>query len=169
MSMRQWVSPDCMVGDVVDLSVAWLAETGIRGLLVDVDNTLKSHAEEELAPVVLNWLDGVHSAGLRVSLLSNGGRDRIRRVAEQAKMPYVPQARKPWTARARTILDEWQLPREAVAIIGDQLFSDIWCGRWLGIRTILVTPRDPREPWFTRIKRPFEWCLLRKPEPLRSD
>ncbi|HOS42632.1 MAG TPA: YqeG family HAD IIIA-type phosphatase, partial [Armatimonadota bacterium] len=49
------------------------------------------------------------------------------------------------------------------AIIGDQLFTDIWGGKRLGLYTILVSPLSPRESLFTRaLQRPLERAVGRK-------
>jgi predicted HAD superfamily phosphohydrolase YqeG len=46
-------------------------------------------------------------------------------------------------------------------MVGDQVFADVVAGRLAGLRTILVRPTSPDEPWFTQLKRPFERQLLR--------
>ncbi|HOF86860.1 MAG TPA: HAD hydrolase-like protein, partial [Armatimonadota bacterium] len=52
---------------------------------------------------------------------------------------------------------------DTTAIIGDQLFTDIWGGKRLGLYTILVSPLSPRESLFTRaLQRPLERAVGRK-------
>jgi predicted HAD superfamily phosphohydrolase YqeG len=47
------------------------------------------------------------------------------------------------------------------AMVGDQIFADVMAGRLAGIRCILVRPIHPEEePWFTRLKRPWERIVL---------
>ena len=47
-------------------------------------------------------------------------------------------------------------------MIGDQIFTDVWGGNRIGVKTVLVTPINKKESVFTKVKRPFEKIILRK-------
>ena len=54
------------------------------------------------------------------------------------------------------------LKREDVVIIGDQLFTDIWCGSRAGIRSIFVERLSDDESAFIRFKRAIEIPFVKK-------
>lgn len=44
--------------------------------------------------------------------------------------------------------------------IGDQLFTDVWGARRVGIHSILVKPINPKEEIQIVLKRRLEWVIL---------
>lgn len=48
------------------------------------------------------------------------------------------------------------------AIMGDQLFTDTWAGRRVGIRTIALPPIKDKRDLGTRLKRLLERPILRR-------
>lgn len=158
--MLGWIVPNLRVDSVLDLTIDELARQGLRGLLLDVDCTLKDHGANEFRPEIGDWIEGLRKADVRLCLLSNGRPQRIGRLAQMLDVPYVAQAMKPWPAGCRAGVSRCGLPPREVAVVGDQLFADILAGRLAGLFTILVTPTSTIEPWFTRLKRPLERPVL---------
>jgi HAD superfamily phosphatase (TIGR01668 family) len=93
-------------------------------------------------------------------LFSNGRQARIAGIAAELGLPYVAEAMKPWPHGCRRGLTALGLPAERVAVVGDQIFADILAGRLARLFTVLVRPTSRVEPWFTRLKRPFEAPIL---------
>jgi hypothetical protein len=57
--------------------------------------------------------------------------------------------------------DSWDFRRVEPRWSAINFFADVLAGRLAGLFTILVTPLGHHEPWFTRVKRPFERQVLR--------
>ncbi len=76
-------------------------------------------------------------------------------------MPIVANARKPLPGGFRRALALLALPREAVVVVGDQLFTDIVGAKLYGLRAILVEPIVAHDPWNTLPLRILERWLLR--------
>jgi HAD superfamily phosphatase (TIGR01668 family) len=81
-------------------------------------------------------------------------------------IPYVAKAFKPLPFACRRAVRRLGWEGKRIGVMGDQVFADILAGRLAGLYTILVTPTSPEEPWFTRLKRPFERMLLRRLGPI---
>jgi HAD superfamily phosphatase (TIGR01668 family) len=133
----------------------------LRGLLLDVDCTLKDHAASAFGAEVVTWIRELQSSGIQLCLLSNGGSRRVQRLAWMLDLPCVARACKPFPLSCRSAIRLLGLDRSRVGIVGDQLFADVLAGRLAGLFTILVTPTSRIEPWFTRLKRPLERRVLR--------
>ena len=99
---------------------------------------------------------------IKVCILSNSPRKfKIKAIAKDLSMPYIYKAFKPWTygfKKAKELLNE---DKENIAIIGDQIFTDIFGGNIFGIKTILVKPISKKEFFMTKIKRPLETFIIK--------
>lgn len=54
------VTPEYVFKDVTRITPAFLAQMGIRALVLDVDNTLTEDRSQELSPEVAQWLSLIH-------------------------------------------------------------------------------------------------------------
>lgn len=161
--MLRLVTPDLRLQSVLELDPPRLGQMGLDALLLDVDCTLKSYRAERPAPEVVEWLDRVRSAGVRLCLVSNGRGARIRGLAESLRLPLISTACKPLPCGCRRAIRRLGLDPRRTAMVGDQLFADVMAGRLAGLTCVLVRPiRPEEEPWFTRLKRPLERFLLRR-------
>ncbi len=163
--MFNFLYPHLIVESVTDLPVARLRELGIDSLLLDVDCTLTRFHSHDLAPEVAAWLDALRAAGVGMCLVSNGRPRRIGQLAAKLGLEFVSQALKPFPFGCRAAVRKMGFDPARTAMVGDQVFADIAAGRLAGLRGILVRPIHPEEePWFTRLKRPMERCILRRIE-----
>ena len=155
--MRYLFFPTRYVGRVTALTPQRLADWGITSLLLDADCTLKRYPEPLPEEDILRWLEQTRAAGISLALVSNGLGPRISRLAGELKLPFTARALKPLPGGVRRAMRENNMDPKHTAMVGDQLFADIWAGNLAGIQTILVDPIHPEEEhWFTRLKRPPE-------------
>jgi HAD superfamily phosphatase (TIGR01668 family) len=159
----RFLTPHHRVDSVLDLTAQRLQAMGINAVLLDVDCTLKSYRDEEVAPEVKAWLETLRASGIGICLVSNGRHSRIGRFAGTLGVPFVSKAYKPFPFGCRRAVRQEALDARRTAMVGDQIFADIPAGRLAGLTTILVRPiRPEEEPWFTRLKRPLERFVLRR-------
>ena len=156
------VTPHLLLESVLELEPSRLRSLSVRGLLLDVDCTLKDHDAPAFPEAVTAWVRGLKADGVRLCLFSNGRARRIEGLARTLDVPFVARALKPLPFACRAGLGHLGVPASEAALVGDQLFADVMAGRLAGLFTILVRPTSPREPWFTRLKRPLERRVLRR-------
>lgn len=161
--LLRWLRPTYYFSRISDLSPEWLQSQGLEGLLLDLDSTLKPYRQATVAPETAAWIRRVQAAGIRLCIVSNGGGRRVAVTAEELGVPFLARALKPFPWRCRRGVRLLDVAPSAAAMVGDQLFADIWAGYWAGIRTILIVPLSPeQEPFVTRWKRGLErWFLAR--------
>jgi len=164
MALIDLVTPHLRLGSVFELSPELLRQRGILALLLDLDCTLKEHYSAEPLPGVADWLERLRAAGIKLCILSNGLRRRVRPLASELGLVWTSGAGKPLPFALRAAARRLGVPLNRTAIIGDQLFSDVLAGRLAGVFTILVPPAGTAEPWSTAIKRPLERWVLRRIE-----
>jgi len=153
--------PHLIIRRLEDLDCNILVERGIRGVMLDLDNTLVPWGSQDLAQGVIDWVEKLREAGLRGCIVTNASRkSRVRPVAERLGLPWITTANKPlpWGfTRGMAVLGT--TPHTS-AMVGDLMTMDVLGGKRLGIFTILVEPLSSREALATRIlQRPIERLL----------
>jgi len=142
---------------IVNIQLDWLADLGIRGLLLDIDNAITRWEEKTVGHAELVWLNTVRNAGVRCRYLSNGLSRKRASVERQTGIPQVGGlVVKPFTAAFRRSLRDLELPANQVLMIGDIVVTDIWPANMVGIWTCLVNPLSARDFPGTKIWRLME-------------
>ncbi len=155
--------PHRMVESVTELRPQELLAQGLRGIILDLDNTLVLWHQEEMTAEITHWLEELQAAGVKLCILSNSVLStRSQRIAERLGCAYVKQAAKPSRQGFRKAMEAMDTTPAATAIVGDQMFTDILGGNRSGIYTIMVKPIHKHEFPYTRyVSRPPEKLLLK--------
>ena len=148
--------PDIYFKSVCDITPALLRECGIKFLLLDIDNTLTFDFDPELPPNVEAWLNTIKQSGIKCAIVSNNGPERGKPIAEKCALPLIASAHKPSAKSFARAIELLGCTAENTAIIGDQLFTDIWYGSRLGLLTIFVEPMGGEKLLGVKIKRVLE-------------
>lgn len=158
---RRWWWPARYAARVAEIDIARLAADGFGGVIIDLDNTLVGY--RQLAPDDRDarWIVAAREQGLRIVMVTNNATPWAADVAKNLGIPCIANARKPLPSGFRRALGVLELPREAVIVVGDQLFTDILGAKAFGLAAILVEPLAERDPLNTRWLRILERWLLR--------
>lgn len=159
--MAKLLTPDAYVKSIFVVRPERLLANGIRGLILDIDNTLVPNHFPDADEKVIQFIQNLKHHGIKAIIVSNATQARVERFAKPLEIDYVYNALKPFARGYREAIRRMNLKPQEVAIIGDQLFTDIWGGRRIGMKTILLTPIDPREPWPVKLKRWIEKPFLK--------
>lgn len=139
------LQPDLILGaPVTALTPEAIARHQLRGLVLDVDETLVPLRSAGASQELREWVAGMREL-VALQLVSNNlSETRIGSIARELDLPYTTGARKPSRRKLRQAVADMNLPVEAVAMVGDRLFTDVLAGNRLGTFTILVEPMvDP--------------------------
>lgn len=154
--------PTFLAESLWSVDVDTLLRIGIRGVILDLDNTIVDWNESWLRPEVRAWMAAAKERGLRFCLVSNALRgERVMQVAEDLGICAVLRAGKPLPGAFRKGMKALGTDPPSTCAIGDQVFTDIVGASRLGLVTVLVPPLSPREAPHTRLIRLIE-------RPLRS-
>ena len=145
--------PKLFLDSVYDITVKLLADNNIKGLILDLDNTLVAQYIERPDQKLIDWINSLKKNAIKLCIVSNGSGKRVRKFNESLGLDVVAKAKKPCKKGFKKALDMMNLRQDEVAVVGDQLFTDIWGGNRLGMFTILVRIIDKREEFFVRLKR----------------
>ena len=154
--------PDYMLGGVCEIDVPFLIRAGVKGLILDIDNTLAVPDKREIPADIVSWLKQMKQAHVPMVILSNNTADRIRGFAEEIGLPFVDRGGKPLRRGYIRAAETLGVPLYRLAAVGDQLFTDIWGGNRAKTVTVLTAPFAPDQTAFIRLKRIAERPLLKK-------
>jgi uncharacterized protein len=152
--------PDRFAPRLADVSLDALDSMGVRGLIIDLDNTLTGFGQTQLCEEHLAWVERAHERGMRIVMVSNNFTDRVTSIAHQLRVPCVPNALKPLPFGILRAIRILGVARHEAALVGDQLFTDVLAGKFCGIYTILTEPIEPKDFPLTRVFRFFERLML---------
>ncbi len=156
------IYPDIYVNSVLDITYEMLQNKNIKGLILDVDNTLINYYEKMVDGADI-WCEKLKNRGIEFCIVSNSHKkEKVRKVAEKLKIPYINFAKKPFKKgflRASKIM---QIDPKNIATVGDQLLTDVLGGNSCNMISILVEPVEKKEMIFTAMKRPIERMMLNK-------
>lgn len=140
-----------------------LKDQGIKGLIFDIDNTLVPYFIQEGDEKLINLLDDLKkNLGFKITLVSNGKKNRVVRFNRNLKLYAIHKAGKPRTANLKKAMTVMKTDKQSTVIIGDQIFTDVWAANRLGIASILVEPVSEKDEFITWIKRGMERMILKK-------
>jgi HAD superfamily phosphatase (TIGR01668 family) len=159
--MFELFNPTFQAESLDGISIERLVRDGIRGLIIDLDNTMTPWNDLEISPRVYKWFAELRVVGIQSCVVSNNKhRRRVAIVAEKLGIPFVFRATKPRGRAFRAGMKIMQTGPKDTAVIGDQLFTDILGGNRLGLYTILVLPISNHEFVGTRFLRQMEKILV---------
>ncbi len=153
--------PDHLLPDILHLTDEFLDRQNIQGIIFDIDNTLVGYHTPEPTDEVKKLLAHLRDRGVKLAIASNNKKSRVRRFAADLGMAAYHRSAKPLPIVLHRICRDFALPVENIALVGDQIFTDVWGGNWAGLQTILVEPVDVLENnLFFRIKRALEGPII---------
>ena len=152
--------PKKRVRRVTEISIDYLRSKGIRGLILDIDNTLTTHDNPIPSEGVAHWLDLMRENGIKMIVLSNNHGPRVEPFAKILGLDYIAEGKKPLSSGFKRCAAALELSKEQLCIIGDQIFTDVLGGNWYGCHSILVEPIQPESTAFFKFKRFLERIIL---------
>ena len=160
--MRDNLTPDYMFGSYREITPAFLAEHGIRALLIDIDNTLAPYEQPDPDDEIRAWFEALKENGIRAALVSNNHPPRVERFNETLGLLAFADSGKPSKKTLMIAMDRLGVKREETAVLGDQLLTDAYGGKNIGLPAIIVPPIHDKTNLFFRFKRLCERPFIRK-------
>ena len=158
------IYPKEYLNSVKDIDLNLLKKNNIKGLILDVDNTLIS-LDKKMPAGVADWAKNLKNEGIKICILSNSNKiNKVESVAKILEVPYIFFGKKPLKSgflRAKKLL---KIDNENIAVVGDQIFTDILGANRCKMYSILVKPIEEKDYFITRVKRPLEKFIIRRYE-----
>ncbi|WP_414578917.1 YqeG family HAD IIIA-type phosphatase [Anabaena sp. CCY 9402-a] len=141
MTWNKFLQPNLILnGSVLNLTPEIIQHYGLKGLVLDVDETLVPIRVGAASPELKDWVEQMRICTTLCLVSNNLSEARIGSIARSLNLPYYLGAAKPSRRKIRSALQAMDLPVHQVGMVGDRLFTDVLAGNRLGMFTILVEP-----------------------------
>lgn len=157
------IYPNLYVKKIEDITIEVLIKNKIKLLILDVDNTLIDYYKN-MSEEVINWAKEMKGQGIKLYILSNtNDKKKVEEVAKKIDAQYKHFGMKPLKRGFKYIEKQTNIKSENIAVVGDQIFTDVLGGNRCKMFTILVDPIDKQKDyWYTAWKRPIENRIKKK-------
>lgn len=150
------------LNSVKEISIELLEKNHIKGLILDVDNTLIDF-DKKMPDGVEEWAQNLKKVGIKLCILSNSNKvDKVKGVADKLEIPFLYFAKKPFKSgfkKAKAVLG---IEAENIAVVGDQIMTDVIGANRSHMFSILVKPIEEKDYLLTKIKRPLERLIIQR-------
>lgn len=156
------IYPKAYFEKVQDISIEFLKQHHIKALILDVDNTLIDY-EKNMPEGIEQWCQNLKKQGITFYILSNSNqKEKVEKVAKILDVPYSYFAAKPLKRGFKKAIQEIGEEKENIAVVGDQIFTDVIGSNRSHLFSILVKPIAEKDILATKIKRPIENLVIKR-------
>lgn len=150
------IKPNVEFDIITDIGVDFLKENNIKGLILDVDNTLIDLSRNKIDGLD-DWIDSIIKSGIKIAVVSNGRKKKqIDLLTKKHGLIYVFFALKPFKSGIKKAKKELNLCYNEIAEIGDQIFTDVLVSNRTKMFSILTKPVEMEKSFLQKFKRRVE-------------
>ena len=156
--MRVSLLPFAITEKLTDLTPEYLNELGIKLLMLDFDNTIVPYTTSTPTEKMAAWLKEMKASQVQICVVSNSKRERVKLFCDAYGIDCITHAKKPFSKGIRRCLERYDMPPQACALAGDQIFTDTLGANCCGVRSILVKAIDNHNFWLKArhvLEKPF--------------
>ena len=157
--------PQIITEKLTDLTPEFLHSRKIRLLMLDFDNTIVPYTTNVPTEAMERWLGNMVASDIRVCVVSNSKKDRVKIFCADYGMDCVTHAAKPSTKGITACLEKYGIPAAEAAIVGDQIFTDTLGGNRAGVTTVLVKAIHNHNFWLKArhvLEKPFIYTARKR-------
>ena len=139
--------PKLIVPALTDVSPELLRSRGIKLLMLDFDNTIVPYTTSVPTEKMQLWLEAMSKSDIRLCVVSNSHKDRVKIFCAGYGIPCITHANKPFSKGIKECLAKFSLGPRDCALVGDQIFTDTLGANCTGVTSILVQAIDNHNIW----------------------
>lgn len=154
--------PKMYLENILEIKYEMLEANAIKGIILDMDNTLIDF-NVNILNGTKQWVQDLKEKGIKLIIVSNSNKtEKLKKTSSELKIDYIKFGMKPLKKGLKKAQKILQLKPENIAVVGDQVFTDVWGANRCKMFSILVKPLDEKDILLTIIKRPLENYILKK-------
>ena len=139
--------PELITEELTDLTPELLHGYHIRLLMMDFDNTIVPYTTDVPTEKMADWLRNMLESDVLLCVVSNSRNDRVKIFCDKYDLPCITRAKKPGTRGVKECLEQFEIPAEEAALVGDQIYTDTLAANNAGVMPILVRAIDNHNIW----------------------
>ena len=146
---------------IEDIAVKTLQKRNVKGLILDIDNTLVPPHTPEADERAKRFVQRMQEA-FKICIVSNNIYERAEKFANSFPVDFICDGNKPAKKPFLLALEKLQLEPCEIAVIGDQIFTDVWGANRMGMISVLANPVCDKEGKFVKFKRLLEKMVFKR-------
>lgn len=154
------IKPDFLLDNIYCLTDEFLSENNIKAIIFDIDNTLVGFTVKQPDEKVTVFLDSLKKKGIKIAVASNNNRERVSLFCKDMEIPFKWRACKPLPFAILAIAKQMKVKCKNIALVGDQVFTDVWGANFCGMTSVMVDIIDTKETMLFKIKRTLEKPII---------
>ena len=111
---------------VSEITPPLLRKMGIRGILLDVDNTLSTHGSQQPLPAALSWTRELSGLGIKLMIISNNHKERVEPFAAQFSLPFCTMPKSPCLRAFQRPRKNWEFQKKNCWWWGIRYLPTFW-------------------------------------------
>lgn len=161
MALLERFFPDIYIRSVFELPLDDLRKLGIRALVFDIDNTVAPFDVAEPDEAIVALFRYLRKQGFKLCILSNNTKERVHLFNEKLGALAIHKAGKPGIKKLNRAMEIMGTTPYSTAMVGDQVFTDMWCGHKAGLLCVMTAPICNRDQLITKVKRGAERQVMK--------
>ena len=161
MLLKKFFLPDDFIEKYEFIDVEYMNMHNKKVIISDLDNTLISWDSKKDTKELNRWLKKMRRAGFDIIVVSNNTEERVQEFCRQLNLQYVAGAKKPLTLGFKKALRKMNRKPEEATVLGDQVLTDVFGAKSLGVMSVLVKPISKTDAFKTRVNRFFEALIIK--------
>ena len=154
--------PDAYFKNAKQITTEFLNKNNIKALILDLDNTLIDY-DRNMPEGIIEWANELKKNGIKLYIVTNTNKKKkTESVSKKLDIQYNYFATKPLKFGLLKAQKKLKEKPENIAVVGDQLFTDVLGANRCKMFSILVDPIAERDILITKVKRPIENFLKKK-------
>ncbi len=160
--MTNIYQPKMYYQDIFSINYQLLKKKKIKYLIFDLDNTIADCKTKIPSKKVNTLFKDLKRQGFTIYIMSNAFKRRVKSFANSLNTKYYYLSLKPLKITFKRLIKENNLKINEIAMIGDEIFTDIKGSNKLGITSILVDRLTNNDYFLTKISRIRENNLFKR-------
>ena len=147
--------------NILEISIDFLRKNKIEGILLDIDNTIIDK-DNKIVDCLEDWVENLKNNNIKICILSNTNKkSKAEKLSKLIDVPYVFFAKKPFKSGFKKAQNILKINAENIAVIGDQVLTDVFGANRSKMFSILVKPLQSSDIWVTKFNRKIEKIILK--------
>lgn len=161
MALLERFFPDIYVKSVFELPLEDLKKLGIRGLVFDIDNTVAPFDVAEPDEEIVELFAFLRKEGFKLCFCPIIPMSVCSCLTAGLEQLAIHKGGKPGIKKLNRAMEIMGTTPKTTAMVGDQVFTDMWCGHRGGLLCIMTAPICNRDQLITKVKRGAERQVMK--------
>ena len=154
--------PDMYSKSIYTINYTLLKNNKIKCLIFDLNNTIAPLTMEEPSKKIIELFEELKDMNFKIYIVSNSSKKRVTPFKEKLGVDSSYLSMKPSLRKFKKIYKINRYKDNQIAVIGDELISDVWSANRMNFVSIFVNPIGTKEFVSTKVGRYFENIIINK-------